>query len=196
MTDELRERVDALERAVTDTDCEFTALTADAEAVKRLEAVETRLDDLEDSVAELEAATQALRGYVGNIRSVNRDVEQRADTALSKAEAVEAALSDGESPVDDASEWGTLTAGATDERSSRQDDTSATASGSRCQACGRPEAGADEFDWVGNGTREEHSTTSPTAREQETDGQSRTSDGEIPDTAEETGTLQRVREML
>jgi hypothetical protein len=41
---------------------------------------------VEKRVAELEAATQALRGYVGNVRSVNERVEERADAALARAE--------------------------------------------------------------------------------------------------------------
>lgn len=48
-----------------------------------------RLDDLEGRVVELEAAVQALRGYVGSVRAVNDDIEQRADLALRKATALE-----------------------------------------------------------------------------------------------------------
>ncbi|MFC7136668.1 DUF7310 family coiled-coil domain-containing protein [Halobaculum litoreum] len=40
---------------------------------------------MEDTVADLEAATQALRGYVGSIRSVNDRVEATADRALAVA---------------------------------------------------------------------------------------------------------------
>jgi ABC-type transporter Mla subunit MlaD len=101
MDDALAQRVDALERAITDGDADLEELTAEAEALDRLEEAETAIEDIEQRVRELEAATQALRGYVGNIRSVNQDVEQRAEAALSKAEAVETALreQDGGSPA-------------------------------------------------------------------------------------------------
>lgn len=92
MDEALPERVDALERAITDGDSDLTELTAEAEALDRLAELEATVDELETRVAELEAATQALRGYVGNVRSVNQAVEQRADAALSKAEAVESAI--------------------------------------------------------------------------------------------------------
>lgn len=49
---------------------------------QRLESVETTVTELRETVAELEAATQALRGYVGSVRAVNRTVERRAEAAL------------------------------------------------------------------------------------------------------------------
>lgn len=88
--DELEKRIETLERAVTDGDHDLSALAAEGETVDRLETVESRLEDLEERVEELDAATQALRGYVGNIRSVNEDVEKRADAALAKVESLEA----------------------------------------------------------------------------------------------------------
>lgn len=93
MEDGLEARLGALERAVTEgehADTEF-------EAIERLEDIESRVDELDDRIAELEAATQALRGYVGNIRSVNQEVEQRADAALAKAETLETALEQSDS---------------------------------------------------------------------------------------------------
>ena len=72
--DSLERRLDAVERAL-----------ADEEPLERAD----RLDDLETRVAELEAAVQALRGYVGSVRAVNEDVERRADRAFRKARAVE-----------------------------------------------------------------------------------------------------------
>jgi len=92
MDDELEQRVDALERAVTDGDHDLSGLTDAAEMGDRVENLEERIETIEERTEELEAATQALRGYVGNIRSVNRDVEQRADAALAKAETIESAL--------------------------------------------------------------------------------------------------------
>ena len=72
--DSLSRRLDAVERALSEE-----------EPIERAD----RLDDLETRVAELEAAVQAIRGYVGEVRAINEDVERRADRALRKAEAVE-----------------------------------------------------------------------------------------------------------
>ncbi|WP_119817276.1 DUF7310 family coiled-coil domain-containing protein [Halalkaliarchaeum desulfuricum] len=47
---------------------------------------------LESRVAELEAATEALRGYAGSVRSVDREVERRADLALATAERLQRRL--------------------------------------------------------------------------------------------------------
>lgn len=102
MDDALTERVEALERAVTDGEHDLSGLATDGEALDRLDHLEHRQDDLEERVAELEAATQALRGYVGNVRAVNEEVENRAETALSKVESLEATLGRrGEGPSTD-----------------------------------------------------------------------------------------------
>jgi protein subunit release factor A len=77
----LERRLDAVERA----------LSAD-EAVDRTD----ELAELEARIAELEAAVEALRGYVGSVRSVNEDVERRADRALRKAEAIEQTVATGQ----------------------------------------------------------------------------------------------------
>lgn len=58
-------------------------------SVDRVARLESEIDDLESRVAELEAATEALRGYAGSVRSVNRAVERRADRALATAERLE-----------------------------------------------------------------------------------------------------------
>ncbi|ESP87760.1 DUF7310 family coiled-coil domain-containing protein [Candidatus Halobonum tyrrellensis] len=82
----LAERLAAVERAVGDG----AAAPADpddaADVEARLAEVESTLAALDDRVSELEAATQALRGYVGGVRAVNRDVERRADLALARTE--------------------------------------------------------------------------------------------------------------
>lgn len=72
--DSVERRLEAVERAL-----------ADEQPLERTD----RLDDFEDRVAELEAAVQAIRGYVGEVRAINEDVERRADRALRKAEALE-----------------------------------------------------------------------------------------------------------
>lgn len=94
MDETLETRIETLERAITEGEEDLSALAEAGEIADRLEAVESTLSDLEEQVAELEAGSQALRGYVGNLRSVNRDVEQRADAALAKVESLEATLSE------------------------------------------------------------------------------------------------------
>jgi hypothetical protein len=93
MAGDLETRIDALERAITDGEGDFDDVRAAAETGARLDDLETDLGELQDRVCELEAATQALRGYVGNVRAVNEDVASTADAALEKAETIEAALS-------------------------------------------------------------------------------------------------------
>lgn len=73
----IERRLDAVERALSED-----------EPIERAD----RLDDLESRVVELEAAVQALRGYVGSVRAINEDVESRADRAYRKARAVERAV--------------------------------------------------------------------------------------------------------
>jgi hypothetical protein len=82
--DPLEQRVAAVERALGETPT--TQAPTDHDDLRK------RLADVEDDVAELEAAVQAVRGYVGGVKHVNDDVEQRADAALAKAEALEHAF--------------------------------------------------------------------------------------------------------
>jgi ABC-type transporter Mla subunit MlaD len=92
----LAERVRTVERAVTDGDHTFPAVDEIASLTERLDALERQVEELDERTAELEAATQALRGYVGNVRSVNERVEQRADTALAATERLERRLDERE----------------------------------------------------------------------------------------------------
>ena len=94
MSDDVEERLDAVERALTDTDVDLPSLAADAELVERVESLADRLDAAEERIEELDAAVQAVRGYVGNVRSVNEDVEQRANAAVAGVDALEARLDD------------------------------------------------------------------------------------------------------
>ncbi|KOX93774.1 hypothetical protein AMS69_07595 [Haloarcula rubripromontorii] len=90
----LAERLRAVERAVTDGTTEFPDVTELAELEKRVDTVEQRIDDIDERTTELEAATQALRGYMGNVRTVNEDIEQRADAALAATDRLEEQLND------------------------------------------------------------------------------------------------------
>lgn len=86
MTEEaLEARVGAIERALTDGH-ELADLPDGAALAARVEALEERADAVESRLDELEAASLAVRGYVGNIRAVNRDVERRVDAALAAVE--------------------------------------------------------------------------------------------------------------
>lgn len=135
MDDQLEERVAALERAVTDGEGDAAALAEAAVTAERLETLETTVEDLEDRVTELEAATQALRGYVGNVRAVNRGVEERADLALSRVEALTGrpSASDG-APSQARSSHGR----GQDHGSGPGDSEEQQSSSDRCGRCGRP----------------------------------------------------------
>lgn len=91
-TDTLEQRLRTVERAVTDGTTEFPEITELAEIERRVAAVEERVADIDERTSDLEAATQALRGYVGNVRSVNEDVEQRANAALAATDRLEAQI--------------------------------------------------------------------------------------------------------
>jgi hypothetical protein len=92
MTDDLIRRLAAVERAVTDGETDLSDVADAADVAARLDAVEERLDAIEGRLDDLDGTTQALRGYLGGVDGVARDVERRADLALSKAEAVEEAV--------------------------------------------------------------------------------------------------------
>lgn len=83
----LDERLRAVERTLTD-DVDVSDIEDRAALESRLDDLEARLDELADRVDEADAGLQAVRGYVGDLRSVNRDVERRADAALARAETV------------------------------------------------------------------------------------------------------------
>lgn len=155
--DELRDRLDAVERALTDGAGDLDDLRAAADTAAELETLRDRVTELEDRTAELDAATQALRGYVGNVRSVNRDVERRADAALAKVESLEAELdvssdANGAEPTDD-SQPHTSSGGPGSDvvaeheraRSGRAPDTDGPSEPCRCVHCGAPrdDAGQD-----------------------------------------------------
>lgn len=53
---------------------------------RRIANLEATVSDLEDSVADLSAELDAVRGLLGGVRAVNESVERRADLALAVAE--------------------------------------------------------------------------------------------------------------
>lgn len=89
---DLGARLDAVERALTDDDTDIEGVRETAEFAATIEDLESRIADLEERVDELDAGLQAVRGYAGNVRAVNRDVERRASAALAKAETLESSV--------------------------------------------------------------------------------------------------------
>jgi hypothetical protein len=87
--DDVEARLEAVERALADGDTDLSAVGEAAEHGRELGELKERVDELESQVTDLAAGVQAVRGYVGNVRTVNRDVERRADAALSKVEELE-----------------------------------------------------------------------------------------------------------
>jgi len=166
----LEDRLAALERAVTDGEHDCSALAEGAATADRVTEIEAELGELTDRVAELEAATQALRGYVGNVRSVNADVEERADLALSKAEAARRAID--QLPGAGETEASQTASGqreqGTHERNSPDQRATELAGGEgcerdRCARCERPFADGhrDSAGTVGPGTERTGSDSDP-----------------------------------
>jgi len=148
--DDLRERVDAVERALTDGDGDLTALADGAAAAERVEQLEDDVADVRSDLRELQAATQALRGYVGNVRSVNDQVEQRAETALAKVESLEAERRTGRDGVgSNREDHGQRTSGHSHADPTRDP----RRQSHTCQACGQPteSAGVNSADRYADG---------------------------------------------
>lgn len=189
MDDSLRERVDALERTVADG--EFEAGNPGA-LNERLSDLESRLDTVESTLDELEAATQALRGYVGNVRAVNDEVEQRADTAIAKARALEdeleeSATNGGQPETAPRArqmppQGHPAQAGQSGGAAHQKDPMAKNQPEQRCQSCGQVHSG---------GTAE---TDGGEARQPR--GDSANENALVPGETEETGTLRRIRELL
>ena len=70
------ERLRTIERALGDGEEDFTALSDAAALTTRLTALERRVSDLAEQVDDVDASTQALRGYVGNVRSALANVTE------------------------------------------------------------------------------------------------------------------------
>jgi hypothetical protein len=86
---ELERRLAAVERALdADTDCDPSRVSTDADDL------EPRLTELESRVDELDAAVQAVRGFLGGVSAVNESVERRADAAVAAVERMERRLDD------------------------------------------------------------------------------------------------------
>jgi chromosome segregation ATPase len=71
MSDDLRRRVAAVERAVTDGETELADVSDAATLDAQLDDAERRLDELSARLRTLDATTQALRGYLGGVDDVD-----------------------------------------------------------------------------------------------------------------------------
>ena len=85
----LEQRLAAVERTVVDEDHDLEDLAKAATLADDVERLETRLQAVEERVAELEAVEEALRGHVSEIQAVNEDIERRAGLALAATERLE-----------------------------------------------------------------------------------------------------------
>jgi chromosome segregation ATPase len=87
--EDLADRLAAVERSLTEGDVDHSPVADDAAVVARLDELEDRAAALDERLAEVESAVQALRGYVGGVESVNEDVERRANAAVARVERLE-----------------------------------------------------------------------------------------------------------
>lgn len=197
---ELESRLETLERAVTDGEHDLSELADEADALERLNEVEATCEQFERQLAELEAATQAVRGYVGSIRAVNSEVEQRADAALAAVESLEEQLEvterNGEtSPYE-----------RTDTQNSplhqqqfpeTQRPTNRPENQRTCCECGRPQQSRDNSGHENKGVAVSDGGARSGYDGLAQDGQISGFESEAAGTAEkDPGTLSRIRELL
>jgi len=83
----IQRRLRAVERTL-ESDGDHRRPTTDEDR----QHVDERVATVETQLHELQAAVQAVRGYAGNVRTVNREVEQRAELAIERVDALEARL--------------------------------------------------------------------------------------------------------
>lgn len=91
-TDRLTDRLQAVERALTGSDQTVSDLEDVATLNRQMKTLTTQLETIEQRLDRLDAAVQAVRGYVGQQKAVNDDVERRADAALAAIDRVEREL--------------------------------------------------------------------------------------------------------
>lgn len=95
----LERRLAAVERAVDERELEASTASDPADATESTNqpsrdgrSLNNRLETLENRVDELDAALQAVRGFLGGIQAVNEAVESRADAAIAAVERLERRL--------------------------------------------------------------------------------------------------------
>ncbi|WP_256392565.1 DUF7310 family coiled-coil domain-containing protein [Natronoarchaeum rubrum] len=136
-TDAVEERLRAVERAVADGDTDIDG----APLGDPTGELASRIDELESTTTELESGLQAVRGYVGQVKSVDDEIEQRADAAAAAVDDVEERVAALERRLDggDAEVTGTgaIEAADDDQTPSRATHSTGQSSGDRSAATGQ-----------------------------------------------------------
>lgn len=103
MTDveRIEQRLSAVERVVVDGDVSLEALSELSALTESVARLEERLEEQERRIATLEASVQSIDGYVGNVESVNDDVERHAAAAIATADRLERRIDALEVELDD-----------------------------------------------------------------------------------------------
>jgi hypothetical protein len=169
--DRLEKRVAALERTITDGHA-ADGLPDAARMDSRLDDLEATVADLDDRLAELDAAVQALRGFAGGVRAVDEAVERRADAAVARVDrleadlqAVRAELRDGAGDAADATAVRDGRERDGGQTTSHRADRDAPARTDREDRCGRARTGRPDTGGCGNGhaeaTRHENGHADP-----------------------------------
>ncbi|AEH37562.1 DUF7310 family coiled-coil domain-containing protein [Halopiger xanaduensis] len=99
--DRLEQRLSAVERVVVDGDAALDELAEVAALAETVADLETRVDEHERRLADLEAAVRSLEGYVGNVESINDDVERQAASAVATVDRLERRVDRLEVELDD-----------------------------------------------------------------------------------------------
>lgn len=87
--DRLDQRLSAVERVVVDGDLSLDELEELTSLAETVTALETRIGEQEQRLADLEAGIQSIEGYVGNVESINDDVERQAASAVATVDRLE-----------------------------------------------------------------------------------------------------------
>ncbi|MFC6719119.1 hypothetical protein ACFQGT_07220 [Natrialbaceae archaeon GCM10025810] len=87
--DRLDRRLAAVERVVVDGDVALDELGQLTSLTETVADLETRGDEHERRLADLEAAVQSIEGYVGTVESINDGVERRAASAVATVDRLE-----------------------------------------------------------------------------------------------------------
>ena len=107
----IEQRLSAVERTVVDGDGLVDELTDLESIADRLDGLEARVERHERRIASLEGSIDAVGGFVGNVESVNEDVEKQADAAIAAVDRLEYRLDELERRVDSSADEGFADAG-------------------------------------------------------------------------------------